>query len=80
MGHTIELLAPEQRIIHYRAMALEVQALAHESKFDEVRARLLTLVESWKAIANTMERDFLEHRGEQIVVSESLSVTWPAIR
>ena len=80
MGHTIESLAPEERIIQYRAMALEVQSLAHEAKFDEVRARFLRLAETWTAAAYAIERDLVEHRGEHIVVSESLSVTWPAIR
>jgi hypothetical protein len=61
MGQTIELLPPEHRITHYRAMASEVQYLASEAQFDEVRAQFLKLAQSWTAVADKMERSLIEH-------------------
>jgi hypothetical protein len=60
MGHSIASLPPEQRITHYRAMASEVQYLANEAQFDEVRAQFLKLADSWKSVADRMERNIIE--------------------
>ena len=60
MGHSIELLPLEHRITHYRAMASEVQYLASEAQFDEVRAQFLRLAQSWTAVADSMQRSLIE--------------------
>jgi hypothetical protein len=60
MGQAIETLPPEHRITHYRAMASEVQYLASEAQFDEVREQFLKLAQSWTAIADKMERSLIE--------------------
>ena len=60
MGHSIESLPLEHRITHYRAMASEVQYLASEAQFDEVRAQFLRLAQSWTAVADSMQRSLIE--------------------
>jgi hypothetical protein len=69
MGHSIEALPPEGRITHYRAMASEVQYLANEAQFDEVRAQFLKLAESWKSVADKMERNLIERERVPAAVS-----------
>jgi hypothetical protein len=69
MGHSIEALQPEDRITHYRAMASEVQYLANEAQFDEVRAQFLKLAESWKSVADKMERNVIERDRVPLAIS-----------
>jgi hypothetical protein len=69
MGHLIESLPPEERITHYRAMACEVQYLANEAQFDEVRTQFLKLAESWTSVADKMERHLIE--GERVPTAVS---------
>jgi len=61
MAHSIEMMAPDHRVSHYRAMALEVQYLANESQYEEVRTRFLDLAQSWLSMADKMERSMIEH-------------------
>ena len=60
MSQSLESLPPENRITHYRAMASEVQYLASEAQFDEVRSQFLRLADSWRSMADRMERNLIE--------------------
>jgi hypothetical protein len=60
MGQSVELLRPEHRATHYRAMASEVQYLASEAQFDEVRTYFLRLARSWLSMADRVERGLVE--------------------
>jgi hypothetical protein len=62
MEQSIESLPPEHRITHYRAMVSEVQYLASEAQFDEVREHFLKLAQSWTAVADTMARSLIERQ------------------
>lgn len=61
MAHSTGMLSPDHRITHYRAMASEVQYLANESQFEEVREQFLELAQSWRSLADRMERTMIEH-------------------
>lgn len=61
MTQAIDMLAPDHRVTHYRAMAFEVQYLASESQFEEVREQFMELAKSWLSMADTMERALIEN-------------------
>ena len=73
MAETIESLPPEDRIIHYRAMASEVQYLANEAQFEEVREQFIKLAQSWRGIADRLERNLIERESKPAPAS----VAWP---
>ena len=60
MAKSIDMLAPDHRIAHYRALIAEVQYLANESQFEEVRTQFLELAKRWQAIADQLERKLIE--------------------
>jgi hypothetical protein len=62
MEQSIESLPPEHRITHYRAMVSEVQYLASEAQFDEVREQFLKLAQSWTAVADKMVGSLIEQQ------------------
>jgi hypothetical protein len=62
MEQSIESLPPEHRITHYRAMVSEVQYLASEAQFDEVREQFLKLAQSWTAVADKMVGSLIERQ------------------
>jgi hypothetical protein len=43
-------------------MVSEVQYLASEAQFDEVREHFLKLAQSWTAVADTMARSLIERQ------------------
>jgi hypothetical protein len=56
MGQSSEPLSPQQRVEHYREMAMEVTRLAGAAHFAEMRAQYLQLAESWLTLADEVER------------------------
>lgn len=60
MAQSIELLQPEDRVTHYRAMASEIRYLASEAQFDEVRKQFLEFARSLLSKADKMERGLIE--------------------
>ena len=61
MTQSIDMLAPGHRVTHYRAMAYEVQYLASESQFEEVREQFIELAKTWLSMADRMERSLIEN-------------------
>ena len=55
MGQSLESLSPEQRIDHYRDMAMQATRSAGEAHFTEIRAQFLRLAGSWLALADVVE-------------------------
>ena len=68
MGQLTESLPPEHRAMHYRAMASEVQLLAGEAQFEEVRARFLELARLWLSNADRIERSLIQHGTLQTIL------------
>ena len=60
MGQSIEPLSPEQRIDHYREMAMEVTRLSAETHSTGMKAQFLQLAQSWLALADEVERNIPE--------------------
>jgi hypothetical protein len=60
MGQSIEPLSPEQRIAHYREMAMEVTRLSGETRSVGMKAQFLQLAQSWLALADEVERNIPE--------------------
>lgn len=57
MDQSIDPLSPEQRIAHYREMAMEVTRLSCETRSVGVQAQFLQLAQSWLALADEVERN-----------------------
>lgn len=57
MGQSIEPLSPEQRIAHYRKMAMEVTRLSGQTRSVGMKAKFLQLAQSWLALADEVERN-----------------------
>ena len=60
MGNSIDPLSPEQRIDHYREMAMEVTRLSGETRSAGMKAQFLQLAQSWLALADEVERNIPE--------------------
>jgi hypothetical protein len=60
MGQSIEPLSPEQRIAHYREMAMEVTKLSGETRSAGMKTQFLQLAQSWLALADEVERNIPE--------------------
>lgn len=72
MGQPMHMMSPDHRVTHYRALAQEVQYLASEARFEEVRAEFLALAQSWLSTADTMERNLIEHH----ILPSPLASNW----
>jgi hypothetical protein len=57
MGQSIEPVSPEQRIAHYREMAMEVIRLSGETHSAGMKAQFLQLAQSWLTLADEVERN-----------------------
>ncbi|HEX3429472.1 MAG TPA: hypothetical protein VHT03_01185 [Rhizomicrobium sp.] len=71
MAQSIDSLAPEDRITHYRVIAAEVQYLASEAQFEEVREQFLELARSWRSIADNMSQGLVERDHAPAPASQS---------
>ena len=56
LGKSIDGLSDERRIEHYRGLALDALAKAHEAPSDEQRLGFIELAQSWTKVAEEAAR------------------------
>ncbi|HWE07395.1 MAG TPA: hypothetical protein VG274_11840 [Rhizomicrobium sp.] len=78
MGQSIEPQSPEQRIVHYRDMAMEVIRLSGETHSAGMKAQFLQLAQSWLALADEVARNIPEAEATAVRATFTLDATLPA--